>query len=397
MRNEGRRLDYLEVMKRLMAAKAWGEQMMFDLRDVEKVQDGVRVVKIPECIAGVKDSYKLRLLRKMIIAVGDDIRDGVSPDDVATSVRGLLDKMDASQSDAMTPSSVFIESAHDMIVNPKKIKGLPSGLSGLDFVLDGFKPPQLIVFGARPGIGKTSLAVNICNHISGIWKEPSAVFSMEMSEEELGMRMICSKAEVNQRRYKTHPTQTDTLKLDQARQHLKNAPIFVDDAPNLTVSRIAARVRSIKNKHGLGIIIVDYLQLCDSEPNSGRTREEKISSISRGLKKVAKSLNVPVICLAQLNREVERENRRPRKSDLRESGAIEQDADVIGLLHQDEEMEQKTGLDSGTQVELIIAKHRNGDTTKVGDIMLEFIARWTKFKDWHTNQGQSQQTMKQLP
>lgn len=396
MRNDGNSLDYLEVHRRILTSKFSSDNMQRAMFEVERVQSGDKIVKLEACFKMVKDYHINRLLRKAAMGINQDIADGQKPEDIVTGVRALLDNVDKSQVESMSPSSEFIELAYDQLENPKKNPGLPTGLNGIDAVLDGMKPQQLIVLGARPGIGKTSIAVNVCNHIADIWKKPIAFFSMEMSKEELGIRMIASHAEINERRYKKGLYSGDPQalqKVEVARQALVAAPIFCDDQPNLTVSRIASRSRAIQNKHGLGCVIVDYLQLCNAEKDTGRTREERISHIAQALKNLAKSLRVPVFCLAQLNREMEKENRRPRKSDLRESGAIEQAADIILLLHQDEQMESTIGPNNGTQVEAIIAKHRNGETSKQGQIMLEFIPFWTKYKDWIVT-GSQQQNMK---
>ncbi|HSW63633.1 MAG TPA: replicative DNA helicase [Dissulfurispiraceae bacterium] len=261
------------------------------------------------------------------------------------------------------------------------ITGVPSGYKDLDEMTAGFQQSDLIIVGGRPGMGKTAFALNIAQHVAIESKEPVAIFSLEMSKEQLAMRMLCSESEVDSSRVrKGFIGRQDWPKLTNAAGRLAEAPIFIDDSAGVTVLEVRAKSRRLKMEHGgLGLIVVDYLQLMRGRGNAER-REQEISEISRGLKALAKELRVPVIALSQLNRGVEsRTDKRPSLADLRESGAIEQDADVIIFLYRDE-LYNKTTQHKG-RAEIIISKQRNGPT---GTVNLTFMAHCTKYAD-HTD------------
>jgi len=255
------------------------------------------------------------------------------------------------------------------------VTGVPSGYDRLDLLTAGFQPADLVIIAARPSMGKTSLALCIAAHVGIHCQKPVAVFSLEMSKEQIVLRLLCSEARVDNSKVRTgNLGERDFPKLVDAASHLTEAVIFVDDTPAITVTELRAKARRLHREHHISMIVVDYLQLMRS-PAYSQSREQEISDISRSLKALAKELNVPVIALSQLNRMVEsRTDKRPVMSDLRESGAIEQDADVIMFVYRDEVYNAST-VDRGV-AELIISKQRNGPT---GLVRLAFSPEFTRF------------------
>lgn len=271
----------------------------------------------------------------------------------------------------------------DKLYNKKElITGLPTGFQDLDELTTGFHPGDLVVVGARPGMGKTSFCLNIAAHVGIEVKVPVVVFSLEMSKELLVLRMVCSEAEVDSKSVRSgYHTKEDYRKLVNAAGRLAEAPIFIDDAFN-SVLEIRAKARRLKAEHGLGLIIVDYLQLMRGE-GSFTAREQVISDISRSFKALAKDLSVPVIVISQLNRSCEQrgDDKHPLIADLRESGAIEQDADTILFLYRGDYYKAKDA-EPGV-ADLDVAKQRNGPTKR---FPITFIDKYTKFKDYTSQQ-----------
>jgi len=276
-----------------------------------------------------------------------------------------------SMKEVIKDSFEMIEHLYD---KKETVTGVPSGFRDLDDLTTGFQKGDLIIVGGRPSMGKTAFALNIAQHVGLDLKEPVAIFSLEMAREQLAIRMLCAEAMVNSNSIrKGFIKKEDWHKLTSAASNLTGAPIFIDDSSGITVLELRAKSRRLKIEHGLSLIIVDYLQLMRGKGSFER-REQEISDISRSLKALAKELSVPVIAVSQLNRSVEQ--RRPPKpilADLRESGAIEQDADVILFLYRDEvyNKEAKRG-----HSEIIIAKQRNGPT---GTVDLAFMSTCTRF------------------
>jgi replicative DNA helicase len=259
--------------------------------------------------------------------------------------------------------------------NPNELRGVPTGYSALDQLTGGLQRGDLIIIAGRPSMGKTTLAVNIAENAALGHKIASAVFSMEMSAEQVTLRMISSLGRIDQSSLRTgRLAEEDWPRIDTAMTQLSQAPIFIDETPSLTPTELRARARRLKREHNLGLVVVDYLQLMQV-PGTKENRATEISEISRGLKALARELNVPVVALSQLNRGVEqRVEKRPVMSDLRESGAIEQDSDVILLIYREEVYESATprkGI-----ADIIIAKQRNGPT---GEIQLTFRGAYTRF------------------
>ncbi len=277
---------------------------------------------------------------------------------------------------------------HKLLQGKGEISGVTSGFIDLDRMTFGLHPQEMIVLAARPSMGKTSLALNMAEaatlpRSSGNQPVPTLFFSLEMSAEQLAFRLLCSYSKVSMQKIKDgFAGKEEMKKLARCANEIKEAPLWIDESGHLTILELRAKSRRMAAKvKNLGLVVIDYLQLVSGTDN--RTpREQQISEISRGIKAMAKELKVPVLVLSQLNRESEREKRRPRLSDLRESGSIEQDADVVLLLSRRAEREDEASEEvrSGQTVDLIIAKQRNGP---VGDIPLTFIPELTRFEN-HT-------------
>ena len=252
------------------------------------------------------------------------------------------------------------------------VVGLSSGFSDLDSITSGFQPSDLIILAARPSVGKTSLGLNIARNIAIREDCSVAVFSLEMSREQVAQRLLCSESAINSQKLRNGFLSDDEWRrLSIGLGRLGEAKIFIDDTPGISVMELRAKARRIKAEHGLGLVVVDYLQLMRTRKQENRQQE--ISEISRSLKSLARELDVPIIAMSQLSRAVEqRQDRRPVLSDLRESGAIEQDADVVMFLYTEPELEQNN------LIELIVAKQRNGPT---GSLKLFFSREICRFGD----------------
>jgi len=264
------------------------------------------------------------------------------------------------------------------------LTGIGTGFTDFDKMTTGLHGGEMIVIAARPSVGKTSLAMNIAEHVAIEQGLPVGVFSLEMTSESLVLRMLCSRSRVNLRNVREgFLAERDFPKLTGAAGKLAKAPLFIDDSSALSILQLRAKARRMSQQFGIKLFVVDYLQLLHSTARRAENRQQEIADISNGIKSLAKELNVPVIVLSQLNREIEREKGRPpRLSDLRESGAIEQDADVVGLLYKpkqgsDDEDGGGGPEEDATPVNLLIAKQRNGPT---GDVCLTFLKSYTRFE-----------------
>ncbi len=273
----------------------------------------------------------------------------------------------------------YIEAIHS---NTTKKFSVPTGFYELDDILGGFQKSDLIIIAARPSMGKTALALSLARNASIDHKVPIGIFSLEMSTMQLVIRLLCAEGKLNAHLVRTGKLPNEEgVKLSKNAHKLIEAPLFVDDTPAQTVLEIRAKARRLKSEHDVGMIIIDYLQLMQG-PSNSESREREISHISRSLKSLAKELNIPVVALAQLNRAVEtRTDKRPQLSDLRESGSIEQDADVVIFLNRPEYygiMKNENGDSNEGVAEVIIGKQRNGPT---GTIRLAFIKDYARFEN----------------
>lgn len=270
------------------------------------------------------------------------------------------------------------KAVEDAVGNKILVTGVPTGYHMLDEKTSGLQPSDLIVIAGRPSMGKTALALNIAQNASSQTGIPVGIFSLEMSKEQLSLRMLSSEARIDSSRMRGgFLSESDLARINRAAGTLYDLPIYIDDSPAISALEIRAKARRMKMEKGLGLVIVDYLQLMRGRASAER-RDLEISEISRSLKALAKEINIPVVALSQLNRKVEeRSNKRPVLSDLRESGAIEQDADVIVFIYRDEVYNKKEGEADRTS-EINVAKQRNGPT---GTVKLTFLDYCTRFED----------------
>ncbi len=271
------------------------------------------------------------------------------------------------------------ETVEQLFKRKEQITGVPTGFHELDKMTAGLQPSDLIILAGRPSMGKTALAMNIAQNTALLDKTGVAIFSLEMSKEQLAMRLLCSAGHIDSQRVRTGKLHdNDWPKLSRAVGMLTEAPMYIDDSAAISVLEMRAKVRRLAAQHPLGLIIVDYLQLMRGR-NSSENRTQEISEISRSLKAMAKELKVPVVALSQLNRGLEsRTDKRPMMSDLRESGAIEQDADVICFIYRDEVYNKEDTNPNIGIAEIIIGKQRNGPT---GTVKLTFIKEFTMFEN----------------
>ncbi|SES33886.1 replicative DNA helicase [Salisediminibacterium halotolerans] len=259
-----------------------------------------------------------------------------------------------------------------------EVTGIPTGFTELDRITAGFQRSDFIIVAARPSVGKTAFALNISQNIATKTEENVAIFSLEMGSDQLVMRMLCAEGNIDAQKLRTgHLADEDWQKLTMAMGSLSKAGIYIDDTPGIKVKDVRSKCRKLKQERGLGMIMIDYLQLIAGDSRSGEGRQQEVSEISRELKGLARELDVPVIALSQLSRGVEsRQDKRPMMSDIRESGSIEQDADIVAFLYRDDYYDQET--EQKDIIEIIISKQRNGP---VGTVELAFVKQYNKFVD----------------
>ncbi len=324
-------------------------------------------------------------LRALIGVAGQLVAEGYEAQD---DVEGFLDRAEhlifevtsRKAENTFVPLRELIKDSIEMIdqlyQRKASVTGLATGFHDLDVQTAGLQSGDLIVMAGRPSMGKSALVSGIAEHAAVVERVPTAIFSLEMSKAQLVQRMLCAHARVDAHKVRTgFLAQSDWPRLTHAAGKLSEAPLFIDDSSALSVLELRAKARRLKSQHGIGLIVVDYLQMMRG-PSRSENRQQEISEISRSLKSLAKELSIPVIAVSQLSRSPERrEDRRPQLADLRESGAIEQDADLVALLFR-EEFYLQTDENRGV-AELIIAKQRNGP---VGTIPLAFIKEYTRFE-----------------
>jgi replicative DNA helicase len=325
------------------------------------------------------------LLRKLIRTATGIAQDGYTREDEVESLLSEAEKsiMEVAQrrnagafhniKDVLVRTYDNIETLHQRTGD---VTGIPTGFAELDRMTAGFQRNDLIIVGARPSVGKTAFALNIAQNVAVKSGENVAIFSLEMGAEQLVMRMLCAEGNIDAQRLRTGSlTDEDWGKLTMAMGSLSNAGIFIDDTPGVRISDLQAKCRRLKQEHGLGMILIDYLQLILGSGRGGENRQQEVSEISRSLKQLARELQVPVIALSQLSRGVEqRQDKRPMMSDIRESGSIEQDADIVAFLYRDDYYDKES--ENKNIIEIIIAKQRNGPT---GTVSLAFVKEYNKF------------------
>jgi replicative DNA helicase len=361
----------------------------------EQVAGGAYLVELASTtpsaanIKAYADIVRDKAVLRHLIEVGTEIvNDGFQPDGrdsseilakaeqqvFAIAEAGAQGKQDFTPVNrAMSEAFEILQKRFD---NGGGITGLPTGYHEFDEMTAGLQPTDLLILAARPSMGKTTFALNIAEYGAMKTKKAVAVFSMEMSASQLALRLISSVGRVNATRLRTGQLEDeDWSRVSSAISLIKNTRIFIDDTPALSPDVLRAKARRLKREHDLGLIVIDYLQLM-AVPGNSENRATEISEISRSLKGLAKELNVPVIALSQLNRSLEtRADKRPVMADLRESGAIEQDADVIVFIYRDEYYNKEASPDKGL-AEIIIGKQRNGPT---GSFKLKFFGEYTRF------------------
>ena len=324
-------------------------------------------------------------LRRLIKTANEIIELGYSPtEDVEDIMEGAEKKIfnimqEKNQKGYAPIKDVLVESftkLEELYNRKQHITGVPSGFTELDYRTAGFHGSELILIAARPAMGKTAFALNIATNAAVKANVPVAVFSLEMSKEQLVNRILCSESMVDSNKVRTGKLEEDDwTKLAGAIGPLSEAEIFIDDTPGINITEIRAKCRKLKLEKNIGMVVIDYLQLIQGSNKRGGSREQEISEISRSLKILAKELDVPVMALSQLSRAAEqRPDHRPMLSDLRESGAIEQDADIVMFLYRDDYYNQDS--DKKDIAEIIIAKHRGGST---GTVELLWLGSYTKF------------------
>ncbi|EOO64977.1 replicative DNA helicase [Bacillus cereus] len=325
------------------------------------------------------------LLRRLIRTATHIVSDGYERED---DVDGLLNEAEkkilevSHQTNAKAFQNIkdVLVDAYDKIEllhNQKgEVTGIPTGFTELDKMTAGFQRNDLIIVAARPSVGKTAFSLNIAQNVATKTDENVAIFSLEMGADQLVMRMLCAEGNIDAQRLRTGSlTSEDWAKLTMAMGSLSNAGIYIDDTPGIKVNEIRAKCRRLKQEQGLGMILIDYLQLIQGSGKSGENRQQEVSEISRTLKGIARELQVPVIALSQLSRGVEsRQDKRPMMSDIRESGSIEQDADIVAFLYREDYYDRET--ENKNTIEIIIAKQRNGP---VGSVELAFVKEFNKF------------------
>jgi len=324
------------------------------------------------------------ILRQLIKAAGDIM---AASYDARDEIAFILDRAEKSifdiaqnrnSRDFSPISGILVETVNriEYITKSKeRITGVPTGFLDFDLKTAGMQPSELILIGARPSMGKTAFMLNVAQHAAVTKRIPTAFFSLEMSKEQLVSRLLCSHAGIDAQRLRTGDLDTDEWsKIAYSMAPLSNSTLYIDDTPGISIAEVRAKTRRLKLEKGLGLVVVDYIQLMQSG-NRAENRQQEISEISRNLKNIAKELNVPVMTAAHLSRACEaRQDHHPMLSDLRESGAIEQDADVVAFLYRDEYYNKDT--EKKNQAEVIIAKQRNGPT---GTVELMYFGQYTRF------------------
>ena len=365
--------------------------------DIDKVGGEVTLTELTTRVASAANIeyhahivLEKSLMRQLIGASSEVINRAYSETEDAL---GLLDQAEAKIFDiseqrmkksfvtmgaAVTKTMAMLESIHG---SHSGVTGVPAAFTDLDNLTGGFQPSDLIIVAGRPSMGKTAFVLSVARNASVLHDVPIAFFSLEMSVQQLVMRLMCAEARVDAHKVRTGRLPEDEWrKLSVSVGRLYKAKIFIDDTPGLGILELRAKARRLKAEHNIGLVVVDYLQLMQG-PRSAQSREQEISAISRSLKGLAKELNIPVIALSQLNRAVEaRTDKRPALADLRESGAIEQDADVVIFVHRPEMygIEAENGEPTEGVAEIIIGKQRNGP---VDSVKLQFVKQYARFEN----------------
>lgn len=382
LNDKGEAVDLITVTEELAAAK-----VLEDIGGISYLSD---LAGSAPTAANIEFYAKIveekSILRRLIRTATEIAQEGYNREDEVDTLLSEAEKsiMEVSQrkntgsfhhiKDVLFRTYDNIETLHNRVGD---VTGIATGFVELDKMTAGFQRNDLIIVGARPSVGKTAFALNIAQNVATHTGENVAIFSLEMGAEQLVMRMLCAEGNIDAQRLRTGTlTEEDWGKLTMAMGSLSNAGIFIDDTPGVRVQDIRSKCRRLKQEQGgLGMIMIDYLQLILGSGRSGENRQQEVSEISRSLKQLARELEVPVIALSQLSRGVEqRQDKRPMMSDIRESGSIEQDADIVAFLYRDDYYDKES--ENKNIIEIIIAKQRNGPT---GTVSLAFVKEYNKF------------------
>lgn len=391
LNDKGKAVDLVTVTEELAAAKL--------------LEDTGGVSYLSELAASVPTAANIEyyakiveeksLLRRLIRTATTIASDGYSREDEVESLlseaeKSILEVAQRKNAGAFHNIKDVLVRTYDNIETIAnrvgEVTGIPTGFAELDRMTAGFQRNDLIIVGARPSVGKTAFALNIAQNVATKAQENVAIFSLEMGAEQLVMRMLCAEGNINAQNLRTGSlTDEDWGKLTMAMGSLSNSGIFIDDTPGVKIGELRSKCRRLKQEHGLGMILIDYLQLILGDGRSGENRQQEVSEISRSLKALARELQVPVIALSQLSRGVEqRQDKRPMMSDIRESGSIEQDADIVAFLYRDDYYDKES--ENKDIIEIIIAKQRNGP---VGTVQLAFVKEYNKFVNLETRYDSS--------
>lgn len=388
--DKGQPIDTLSVTEALSAKK--------ELEDVGGISYITEIASAVPTAANIMHYAKIveekSLLRRLIRVATQIVEDGFTREDEVEALLSEAEKnmMEVSNrknagdfkhiKDVLVQTYDNIELLH---TQQGEVTGIPTGFTDLDRVTAGFQRNDLIIVAARPSVGKTAFALNIAQNVATKTSENVAIFSLEMGADQLVTRILCAEGNIDAQVMRTGSLQAeDWGKLTMAMGSLSNAGIFIDDSSGIRVSELRSKCRRLQQEHGLGMVIIDYLQLISGSGKPGENRQQEVSEISRSLKGLARELEIPVIALSQLSRGVEqRQDKRPMMSDLRESGSIEQDADIVAFLYREDYYDKET--ENKDMIEIIIAKQRNGPT---GTVTLAFAKEFNKFVnvDWSEHQ-----------
>ena len=354
---------------------AYIAELDLDLPDIGRVETYAELIK--------ERSVRRRLIQACGVITRDSLDGGLPAEEALGNAEKVILGLgeEAIRSGFVPIGEVFDETLEDLDKRPgNTLIGIPTGFFDFDRITQGLNKGNLIIIAGRPGMGKTSLALNIAQHAAFREGRSVGMFSLEMSAHELSLRVLCSEADVNFGRLRSgHLSDGQWSKVIQAVRKNRKAQLYIDDSANQSPLELASKVRRLKAEKGMDLMILDYLQLMGGGGGKYENRNLEIAAITRGLKQLAKELEIPVICLSQLSRQTERRGKdhRPQLADLRESGSIEQDADMVAFVYRDEVYNQDDPENKGL-AELIIAKHRNGET---GTIPLVFLGGITSFRN----------------
>lgn len=390
--DKGQAIDVVTVTEELSAKK--------ELEDVGGISYLMEIANSVPTAANIVHYARIveekALLRRLIRVATSIVEDGYAREDEVEALLAEAEKkmMEVSNrknaGDFRHIKDVLVETYDSIeLLHTKKgdVTGIPTGFRDLDKITAGFQRNDLIIVAARPSVGKTAFALNVAQNVATKTDENVAIFSLEMGAEQLVMRMLCAEGNIDAQVLRTGALEAeDWRKLTMAMGSLSNAGIFIDDSPGIRVNDIRSKCRRLQQEHGLGMIMIDYMQLiAGSGSKPGENRQQEVSEISRSLKSLARELKVPVVALSQLSRGVEqRQDKRPMMSDLRESGSIEQDADIVSFLYREDYYDKET--ENQNMIEIIIAKQRNGPT---GTVTLAFAKEYNKFVniDWSQHES----------